>query len=96
MPELSFTEIELRSREKPPWELGCKLRLEHWVSVGAATRSRGPIYTLASLFYKDGYWVVRTVESYAALLCGRFTLASSANPRLKTNHKIGAPKGKLP
>lgn len=96
MPELSYTQIEHMSREKPPWERGCRLRLEHRWSLSEDMPSRGSIFTLESMSCRQGYWMVRLRECAPGLLCGRFTLIDDERPRIKTNHKIGAPKGKLP
>lgn len=48
------------------------------------------------MFRNDSGWMVRTREYREGFLCGRFTLIDDESPRIKTNHKIGAPKGKLP
>lgn len=55
------------------------------------------MFTLKELIYRRNIWYVTTEETenleyYSA----RFSLDPNASQLYKTNHKIGAPKGKLP
>lgn len=57
-------------------------------------------YTLSSeeivrRFVFSDTWVHLTREQFCAVMDGRDP-SGKPDPRLKTNHKLGAPKGKLP
>lgn len=100
MPDL-LTGDQLRelSQTKPPWQPGDTLRLEHPRAVTHHIIGRAwSSHTMQTLFRDiDGTWLVRIEGTTEGFYSGRFSLASPApKVRLKTNHKLGAPKGKLP
>jgi hypothetical protein len=98
MPLLDNDQLRELSRQEPNWELGCKLRLEHPKEESTTISRAGDTYTLRNLFRGHlGFWFVSLEETGSIdYYAGRFSLASKARPRYKTNHKIGVPKGILP
>jgi hypothetical protein len=98
MPVLNTEQLGELSRQEPDWEPGCKLRLDHPKEESTTISRAGDIYTLRYLFRGSrGFWYVSLEETGGTdFYAGRFSLASKARPRYKTNHKIGVPKGTLP
>ena len=96
MPHLTDEELEELSREEPPWKPGDTLRLDHPRSLSRLITTVGSLHTLRRLYFEDGYWMAVLEGSADAFYSGRFSLAPTAKPRYKTNHKLGVPKGKLP
>ena len=99
MPQLTGDQLRYLSQAKPPWEPGDLLMVEHpRHSPQHILRNAGSTHTLRTLYMDlDGTWLVRIEGANEGFYAGRFSLASPApKVRFKTNHKIGAPKGKLP
>lgn len=97
MPVPTPEQIRDLSAHKPNWIPGSKLRLKYPKPSGSLLHDIEKIYTLKESTYRRNIWYVTTEETgnleyYSA----RFALDSNASQLYKTNHKIGAPKGKLP